>query len=319
MSASAGGCENAERDGFGEDHHQQSAAPVRNLGGGLHVLDDAEKIWRLDDDGGRLIVNLAFQFFEIQDAGVRNVSELFDGHVLVARVGARALRGIRDERCAPPSTRLRPVTRAAIRAASGHGGRTVIHRRVGHFHSGQLANHGLKFKDRGQSTLRDFRLIRRVGSQKLAARNHGIDHHGAVMRIHARAQKRGVLAGILGGARLESSRQFRIRRYPAQAPAAASGARRPAGARTVLQRIRGRKQPASRGVRSQTSEDSATSFPLPRRLDSRRRKAGSSHSSGALSRILTSQAAPCGSWFSFSGACARGSRSPATISPETGE
>jgi hypothetical protein len=33
-------------------------------------------------------------------------------------------------------------------------------------------------------TLRDFGLIRRVGRQKFAARNNGVDHHWAVVAVH---------------------------------------------------------------------------------------------------------------------------------------
>ena len=82
----------------------------------------------------------------------------------------------------------------------GNGGRAVVHRGVGHVHAGQLADHGLEFEDRGERALRDLGLIRRVGRQELAARDHGIDQHRTVMVVDAGAEEAGVAVGARRGA-----------------------------------------------------------------------------------------------------------------------
>ena len=89
----------------------------------------------------------------------------------------------------------------------GHGGGRVVHRSVRDIHARQLADHALKFEDRGQRALRDFGLIRRVRRQEFAARDDGIDHHGAVVIIDSRAEKTRIAipagCGIFGAAGFE--------------------------------------------------------------------------------------------------------------------
>src|SRR4029077_13435734 len=67
--------------------------------------------------------------------------------------------------------------------------RPVIHRRVSHFHSGQLANERLKLEDRLERALRYLRLIRRVRSKKLRSRNDVIYDGGNVMLISPGAEE----------------------------------------------------------------------------------------------------------------------------------
>ncbi len=86
--------------------------------------------------------------------------------------------------------------------------RGIVHGRIGHVHARKLADHALEFEDRGQRALRDFRLIRRVGGKKFAARNDGIDHHGAVVVIHTRAQKISITVGIFRATALEIIQDF---------------------------------------------------------------------------------------------------------------
>ena len=50
-------------------------------------------------------------------------------------------------------------------------GRPVVHRSVRDFHAGQLADECLKLEDCLQCALRNFRLIRRVGSKEFGTRN----------------------------------------------------------------------------------------------------------------------------------------------------
>ena len=71
----------------------------------------------------------------------------------------------------------------------GQRRRAVVHRSIRHFLAGQLAHQRLKFEDRLQRSLGDFRLIRRVGGEEFAALDQRISHHRAQMLVDARAQK----------------------------------------------------------------------------------------------------------------------------------
>ena len=107
----------------------------------------------------------------------------------------------------------------AIPAGQAHGhhgcfwnrGGTVVHRRIGDFHAGELADHGLKFKDGGEGTLRNFGLIRRVGRQELSAGHHCVHQDGPVMMIDARAQERCITVGALVAARAKVVDDFVFR------------------------------------------------------------------------------------------------------------
>ena len=51
--------------------------------------------------------------------------------------------------------------------------------------------------------MRDLGLVGRVGSEKLAARDHRIHQHGAIVVVDSRAQERGVAVGVFGRAAAE--------------------------------------------------------------------------------------------------------------------
>ena len=80
---------------------------------------------------------------------------------------------------------------------------TVVHAGVGHIHAGQFGNHGLEFEDGLQRSLRDLRLIRRIAGQKFAALHQRVNDHRAIVAIAARAQKAGIVGGILFAAALK--------------------------------------------------------------------------------------------------------------------
>src|SRR5208282_351256 len=82
--------------------------------------------------------------------------------------------------------------------------------RVGHFHSGQFADHRLEFEDGLQRALGNFRLVGGVGGEKFAARNQRIDNDGPVMKVRPRTQKAGVTVTVFTGALAEIVDDFRL-------------------------------------------------------------------------------------------------------------
>jgi hypothetical protein len=221
-------------------HHQQRAAPVGDLRRRLHVIDHAEKVGRLNDYRGGLVVDPALQILQVDRARVFHVAELFDRHSLVQRVGAEHFAILRVH--APRGQRAVPAGDA--RRHHGrfrHRGRAVVHRSVGHVHAGELADHGLKFKDGGKCALRDFGLVGRVGSQKLTARNHRIHQHRAVMAVDTGAEERCISIRVFGGPRAEIVDDFVFGdpRRQVQRPA------QPHRLRQVGKQVFGRRHPAS--------------------------------------------------------------------------
>ena len=143
-----------------------------------------------------------FQRFQIDLAGFRIVFELRHGNTLMARVGSQHFAIFRMNG-AGHGDAIAPGDPHGHHGGFGHGRGSVVHRRIGHIHAGQLADHGLEFEDRGERALRDLGLVRRVRSQKLAARDDRIHQHRAVMMIHARAQEIRVRVGVFAAARAE--------------------------------------------------------------------------------------------------------------------
>src|SRR5271167_812547 len=92
----------------------------------------------------------------------------------------------------------------------GRGSGTVVHGSVGDFLAGKLAHQGLKLEDSLQRALCDFRLIRSVRGEKIAALNDGIRDYGTKMVINAGAEKARVSAGILRCAGFEKVDDFRL-------------------------------------------------------------------------------------------------------------
>jgi len=61
MSALAGGRNRAERHSFGHGRHDQRSFCVRHVRQVRHLFDDAQKVWRLHDDGSGLAVDCCFE------------------------------------------------------------------------------------------------------------------------------------------------------------------------------------------------------------------------------------------------------------------
>jgi hypothetical protein len=72
----------------------------------------------------------------------------------------------------------------------------------------------LKLKHRLQGPLGDFRLVRGVGRKELTARQQGINHHGAIVRIGAGAQQGHTFAAGFGGRLLEELQDFGFGKRP---------------------------------------------------------------------------------------------------------
>ena len=114
------------------------------------------------------------------------------------------------------STRWRPVSRSAISTASVSAVEPSYIDAFATSWPGELAHQRLKFEDCRERALRNFRLIRSVGSEKFAALDQRVGHHRAHVLVNARAEKRSVAARILRRARLEILDDLRLRKRPGQ-------------------------------------------------------------------------------------------------------
>src|SRR4029077_4707102 len=92
--------------------------------------------------------------------------------------------------------------------------RSVIHRRIRNFLPRELAHQSLKFKDGLERALRNLRLIRRVGSEKLAPLNDRVRHYRAQMIVNASSKKAGISIRILRRALLEILDHLGLRIWP---------------------------------------------------------------------------------------------------------
>ena len=72
----------------------------------------------------------------------------------------------------------------------GQSGRAVIERCVGHLHAGQLAHHGLVFKNSGQRALAGLGLVRGIGRIEFAPSSQVVHHGRDKVVVTARAQER---------------------------------------------------------------------------------------------------------------------------------
>jgi hypothetical protein len=103
-------------------------------------------------------------------------------HHRVDRLGEHDLRA--------PGRVLRDVARVG-----GDRG-AVVAGRVRDVHAGQLADRRLVLEDRLQHALAHLGLVRRVGREELAAREHRVDDGRHVVVVHAGAEERQLRAGM---------------------------------------------------------------------------------------------------------------------------
>ena len=80
----------------------------------------------------------------------------------------------------------------------GSGGSTVVNRGIGNIHAGQLADHGLIFKDRLKDTLADFCLIRGVAGEEFLFADDALDDSRDVVVISAGAAEDGIKHNAVG-------------------------------------------------------------------------------------------------------------------------
>ena len=125
---------------------------MRDLSRLRHIFDDAEEVGRLNDDGRGLIVNFLFEIGSVEAAALARVIHFNHRHALMPRVGGEhfAILGMHGARHQDAVTAGQSH---GHHRRFGNGGRAVVHRRVGNFHASELADHGLKFEDRGERAL----------------------------------------------------------------------------------------------------------------------------------------------------------------------
>jgi hypothetical protein len=157
-------------------------------------LNRAEEVRRLHDDCGDVVFDRRLQCFLVQSAVVaeRNLLHVQAG---VLRIGFQhiaifGMQGSRNQNAVAPGDAL------SHEHCFGGRRRAVPHGSVRDFLPGELAHERLELEDRLQRPLRDLRLIRRIGSEKLAPLNNRVGYHRAQVIVDSRAQKAGVPDGI---------------------------------------------------------------------------------------------------------------------------
>ena len=185
-----------ERDCLGNRHNQQRAFPVHNFSDRRDVFDHAEKVWRLNQHAGSLFGDAVVERRQIQPPVVAKRERLCF-QPLVLRVGTHhfpvlGVNGPGHEDA------------GSVGNAHRHGYRfrcpcrSLVHRGVGNIHAGQLADHGLKFKNGLQRSLGNLRLVGSVGGKELAPLHQGVDNDRAIVAIGAGAKKAGVAGCAIG-------------------------------------------------------------------------------------------------------------------------
>ena len=285
-------------------------------GGGKvgQVADLAEEAGVLDDDAGGLVVDQRQQIFlalrigrsrdhlEAVEAGVGQ------GHVAVMRMQAAGQHGL-----AAPG---HPVCH---HHGFGAGRGPVVKRGVRHVHAGDQRHLGLELEQVLQRALGDFRLIRRVRGQELAALDQVIDRGRDMMAIGPGPQEARHAAGgnVLRGHRRDRPLDFHLAGMGRQP---LDRGRQPGRLRHVAEQAvdrghayGGEHRPAvGLGQGQVTHQCRPSQYSLYAASSSR-----SSRSPWFSIRSLTNQPSPCGSRLTSAGSSARASFT-STTSPATG-
>ena len=177
-------------------HNQQRAFPVHDLGDGRNVFDHAEKVWRLNQHAGSLFGDALFQRRQVKPPVVAKRERLCF-QPLVLRVGTHhfpvfGVHGSGHEDAGSVGNAYRHGYRFGRPCGS------LIHGGVGNIHAGQLADHGLKFKNGLQRSLGNLRLVGSVGGEEFAPLHQRIDNDRTVVTIGAGAEKTGVAGCAIG-------------------------------------------------------------------------------------------------------------------------
>ena len=205
MSAphSPGRPEHAERHRVDGDDEQRAVL----LGGGaerLDVLDRAEEVGALQEDGGGLVVDRFGQRGGVGDAVLQ--PDLHDLRAEALGVGGEGLAAVRVD--AARDDEAAPALGRADRQVGGGGdrGRSLVEAGVGDRQRGQLRHRRLELEHRLQPALRDLRLVGRVGGEELAALGDRVDDRRHVVVVHPGAEEADLLlaVGVARGQRRQS-------------------------------------------------------------------------------------------------------------------
>ena len=190
ISTHFAGCfEKTESDWIGYNR-QQSAFFVNLLSYGGEIKDSAKEIRILNHDKSSFIFNLSGEIIRVAGDGEITAESLNIDVLVSTQVRAKhfAVLGVDRGRKDDAGSLASKVVISHDPGFSG-GRCTVIMRGVADLHAGEVGDEGLKFKDRLQSTLGDFRLVRGVGGVEFGAAQDGIYTGGDVMVVRASTQK----------------------------------------------------------------------------------------------------------------------------------
>ncbi len=187
----AGGCDQPD-GGRLQLHDQLCAGGARRVGPGPDVLDDPERVRLGDHHGSDVVVDRD----DGGAAGLRVGGQHIDDPAHRMAVGAHHRPAGRVQRGGDEHA-VAARGRAGHRHRLGHRGAAVVEAGVGDRQTGQLRHQRLVLEQRLEHPLADLGLVRRVGREQLAARDHRADHRGHVVVVGAaagEARRRGVVA-----------------------------------------------------------------------------------------------------------------------------
>jgi hypothetical protein len=186
------------------------------------VLDRAEEVRTLEEDGGSLAVDRLGQGGGLGHAALE--TDLDHLGAVADCVGGERLAAVRVD--AAGDHELLALGRAHRQVAGGgERGRSLIETGAGDRQPGQLRHRRLELEHHLQPTLGDLRLVGRVRREELAARGDRVDDRRHVVVVHPRADEADLLFGV-GVARrqrrqplvdLGLAQPVRQRQRPAQA------------------------------------------------------------------------------------------------------
>ena len=169
---------------------------ARVLGGpgeGLEILDRAEEVRVLDEQGGGFRVERGAELARVREAALEaNLDHL---RAEAASVGAKRLAAVGMNATGDDQT---PAPRGADRQVGGRGhrGGALVQRGVGHRQRAELRDRGLELEHHLEAALRDLGLVGRVRGQELRAlcdRVHDCRH---VVVVHPRPEEAELRVGV---------------------------------------------------------------------------------------------------------------------------
>ena len=158
---------------------------MRRGGDGGQIARIAEEVRRLDDHAARLVVDRRGDVLACQEVR-RQADDFVARHVRECRadIGILRMQPARNHRAIAARQPMGHQHRLAAR------GRTVVHRGVCDFHSGQGGHLGLELEQDLQRPLGNLGLIGRVAGQEFGTLDEMVDGRRDVAPIRARAEKK---------------------------------------------------------------------------------------------------------------------------------